>query len=354
MASKIRNGRAPTAPDGRDKSPKTSERRVALLAYPGAQVLDVTGPAAVFSGANRECGERLYEVLVVSSAGGTLPTNGDVGIASQAVSAIAPSSVDTFLVSGGGEQGVRGAMGDDALRRWVLRVAKTARRWGSVCSGTFVLAAYGLLDGKRVATHWEVTERLARGFPKLSVDADALYVVDGATWTSAGVTTGIDMALAMVEHDHGSSLAAAVARRLVLYGRRPGFQSQFSPLLRAQLGGDAPFARLVEWIRNRLGEPLGVTELARHAGQSPRDFHRKFVQATGKTPARFVEELRLDSARALLPHGLSLKEVATETGFGSAVRMSRAFERRFGVKPSFFREHERGAAERAGFASSAE
>jgi transcriptional regulator GlxA family with amidase domain len=312
--------------------------RVVLLAYPGAQVLDVSGPAAVFSGANRFAPSPRYEVVVASSRGGVIETGGSVSIDTRALVSLSPRSGDIVLVVGGDDRAVIAALGDDVLRRWVVRAARVASRWGSVCSGTFVLAECGLLDGKRVATHWDGTAALARRYPTIDVDAEALYVVDGRTWTSAGVTTGIDMALAMVEEDHGARVAADIAQRLVLYGRRPGFQSQFSPLLRAQSESDAPFVALVDWIQAHLDERLDVECLARRAKQSPRDFHRKFVRATGKTPARFVEDLRLEQARTLLAHSMNLKQIAADTGFGSAVRLSRAFERRFGIKTTVFRE----------------
>ncbi|HEX4479151.1 MAG TPA: helix-turn-helix domain-containing protein [Polyangiaceae bacterium] len=312
--------------------------RVVLVAYPGAQVLDVSGPAAVFSGANRFAPSPRYEVVVASSRGGVIETGGSVSIDTRALVSLSPRSGDIVLVVGGDDRAVIAALGDDVLRRWVVRAARVASRWGSVCSGTFVLAECGLLDGKRVATHWDGTAALARRYPTIDVDAEALYVVDGRTWTSAGVTTGIDMALAMVEEDHGARVAADIAQRLVLYGRRPGFQSQFSPLLRAQSESDAPFVALVDWIQAHLDERLDVECLARRAKQSPRDFHRKFVRATGKTPARFVEDLRLEQARTLLAHSMNLKQIAADTGFGSAVRLSRAFERRFGIKPTVFRE----------------
>lgn len=312
--------------------------RVVLIAYPGAQVLDISGPAAVFSGANRFTPSPRYEVVVASSAGGLIETGGAVSIDTRALASLAQRQGDIVLVVGGDDRAVLAAVRDDVLRRWVVRAARVASRWGSVCSGTFVLAECGLLDGKRVATHWDGTAELARRYPTIDVDAEALYVVDGRTWTSAGVTTGIDMALAMVEEDFGARVAADIAQRLVLYGRRPGFQSQFSPLLRAQSESDAPFVALVDWIQAHLDERLDVECLARHAKQSPRDFHRKFVRATGKTPARFVEDLRLEQARTLLAHSMNLKQIAADTGFGSAVRLSRAFERRFGIKPTVFRE----------------
>ena len=229
------------------------------------------------------------------------------------------------------------------MRRWLCRVAPRAKRYGSVCTGAFVLAAAGLLDGKRVATHWASCDRLADGFPALNVDADSLYVVDGKVWTSAGVTTGIDMALALVEADLGAATANLIARHFVLYARRPGYQSQFSPLLQAQTAAEAPFAALIDWMQENLDRPLDVPALAARAGLSERSFYRKFTEATGKTPAHFVEGLRLDAARTLLAQGLPLKAIAGKVGLSSPARLGQAFERRFGMAPSLFREMHRGA-----------
>ena len=221
----------------------------------------------------------------------------------------------------------------EGVRRWLQKVAPRTRRYGSVCTGAFVLASAGLLDGKRVATHWASCARLAERFPAVSVDAEALYVVDGKVWTSAGVTTGIDMALALVEADLGAATANLIARHFVLYARRPGYQSQFSPMLQAQATADAPFAALIDWMQDHLDRELDVPTLARHAGYSERSFYRKFTEATGKTPAHFVEDLRLDAARTLLSKGLSLKLIAGRVGLKSSARLGQAFERRFGMAP---------------------
>jgi len=318
--------------------PTPQPQRVVIVAFEGAQVLDVTGPAAVFTSTNRQLGYERYQVRILSSSGKPVRTSGAVTIATEPLSAVPARSVHTLLISGGEAAGVLAAIRDPALERWVLRASAHSKRFGSVCSGSFVLAAYGLLDGKRAATHWVACERLQRMYPGVQVDADSLYVVDGKVWTSAGVTTGIDMSLAMVEADVGASTAAAVAQQLVVYARRPGYQSQFSAVLRAQSATTAPYQALVEWIVGNLEKDLDVTALAKRAGQSPRDFHRKFSAATGLTPARFVENLRLERVRLLLNDGSSLKEIAARTGFGGVVRLSRAFERRFGVKPSLFRE----------------
>jgi transcriptional regulator GlxA family with amidase domain len=247
-------------------------------------------------------------------------------------------AVDTILIAGAEREHLLPAMADPGLRKWLPQVMARARRFGSVCSGAFILAALGLLDGHRVATHWDACAPFADTFPSVTLDRDALYVVDGQIWTSAGVTTGIDMALAMVAHDLDAAIAGQVAKRLVLYARRPGYQSQFSPLLQAQVKADSPFADLIGWIQANLDASLDVQMLAARAGLTERTFYRKFLAATDETPARFVEMARLDAARMLLSRGLSLKSVAAQVGLSPAARLAEAFERRFGVAPRLFRD----------------
>ena len=312
--------------------------RIALLAYEGCQILDVTGPAAVFGAANEGRERPFYDVRILSPDGGAVVSNAGVALMSRKIR----GQPDTLLVAGG-SRGLRATMAREDVRRWLCKVAPRTKRYGSVCTGAFVLAAAGLLDGKRVATHWASCARLADGFPALEVDADSLYVVDGKVWTSAGVTTGIDMALALVEADLGAALANLIARHFVLYARRPGYQSQFSPLLQAQTRAEAPFAALIDWMQENLDRPLDVPALAARAGLSERSFYRKFTEATGKTPAHFVESLRLDAARTLLAKGLPLKAIAGKVGLSSPARLGQAFERRFGMAPSLFREMHRAA-----------
>jgi transcriptional regulator GlxA family with amidase domain len=315
-----------------------TKHRIFILAYEGCQLLDVTGPAAVFGAANEAHGQAFYDLRIVSPDGGAVTTNSGVAIQSRKIS----GQPDTWLVAGG-SLGLKAAMERGDLRRWLNAVAPKTRRYGSVCTGAFVLAAAGLLDGRRVATHWASCERLAENFPNLEVDADSLYVVDGKIWTSAGVTTGIDMALALVEADLGAAMANLIARHFVLYARRPGYQSQFSPLLQAQTEAEAPFAKLIVWMQENLDQPLDVPALAARAGMTERSFYRKFTEATGKTPAHFVEGLRLDAARALLTKGLPIKTIAGKVGLNSPARLGQAFERRFGMAPSLFREMHRAA-----------
>ena len=312
---------------------RTRPHRLTIVAYQGCQLLDVTGPAAVFGAANEGRGQPFYDVQIVSPDGGAVVTNSGVALQSRRIG----GQPDTVLVAGG-SLGLKDAMARPDLRRWLRRVAPKARRYGSVCTGAFVLAAAGLLDGKRVATHWSSCQRLAERFTALEVDADSLYVVDGKVWTSAGVTTGIDMALALVEADLGAALANLIARHFVLYARRPGYQSQFSPLLQAQTAAETPFVELIDWMQAHLDQPLDVPALAARAGLSERSFYRKFTEATGKTPAHFVESLRVDAARTLLTQGLPLKAIAGKVGLRSSARLGQAFERRFGMAPTLFRE----------------
>jgi len=310
--------------------------RIALLAYEGCQLLDVTGPAAVFGAANEASGRPVYDLRIVSPDGGVVVSNSGVALHSRRIG----GQPDTLLVAGG-SRGLKTVTARADVRRWLAKAAPGAKRYGSVCTGAFVLAAAGLLDGRRVATHWASCDRLARNFPALEVDADSLYVVDGKVWTSAGVTTGIDMALALVEADLGAAVANLIARHFVLYARRPGYQSQFSPLLQAQTAAEAPFVGLIDWMQAHLDRPLDVPALAQRAGLSERSFYRKFTEATGKTPTHFVEGLRLDAARTLLAQGLPMKAIAGKVGLSSPARLGHAFERRFGMAPSLFREMHR-------------
>ncbi|MFE0018584.1 GlxA family transcriptional regulator [Mesorhizobium sp. NPDC059054] len=316
--------------------------RITFLVYPGFELLDTSGPVSVFNSANRALGLRdkppFYAIDLVSAAGGQVTSSSGIAVHTQTLEERAHDAVDTFLIAGAESEHLLPVLADPALSAWVPEMAGKAQRFGSVCSGVIVLAKLGLVDGRRVATHWDACAPLAAGFPSVTVDPESLYVTDGQLWTSAGVTTGIDMALAMVAHDLSADIAGEVAQRLVLYARRPGYQSQFSPLLRAQVNADSPFAELIAWILANLDSPLDIPALADRTGFSERTFHRKFVAATGETPARFIETARLDAARLLICRGLSLKSVAAEVGLMPATRFSKAFERRFGVSPRLFRE----------------
>jgi transcriptional regulator GlxA family with amidase domain len=315
---------------------------VAFVVYPGFELLDVSGPASVFNGANRALRQRgkpdFYRVMLSSALGRAIESSSGVAVGTTAIAALRQGEVRTLLVAGAEREPLLAAVADAVLREAIPGLATRADRFGSVCTGGFLLAALGLLDGHRVATHWDACRPFAAAFPKIRVDGDALYVADGRLWTSAGVTTGIDMALAMVAHDLDASVAGEVAKRLVLYARRPGNQSQFSPVLQAQVKAGSPFADLMGWMQSNLSAPLDVPSLAGRAGMSERTFHRKFVAVTGQTPARFVESARLDAARMLLSRGTSLKAVAAEVGLFPPARLAEAFERRFGVTPRLYRD----------------
>lgn len=315
---------------------------VAFVVYPGFELLDVAGPASVFNGANRALRQRgtsdFYKVLLISAGGGSIESSSGIMLETRPIAELRPAEAGTVLVAGAEREPLLQAVAEPTLRAALPQMAARAQRFGSVCTGGFLLAALGLLDGHRVATHWDSSAPLAGAFPEVTVDADALYVIDGKLWTSAGVTTGIDMALAMVTRDHDAAVAGEVAKRLVLYARRPGYQSQFSPVLKAQVKADSPFADLIGWMQSNLDASLDVPSLAAKAGLSERTFHRKFVAATGQTPARFVEAARLDAARMLLSRGLSLKSVSGQVGLFPPPRLAEAFERRFGVTPRLFRD----------------
>ncbi|RWR29114.1 helix-turn-helix domain-containing protein [Sinirhodobacter populi] len=315
---------------------------VVFIVYPGFELLDVSGPASVFNGANRALRQRgqpaAYKVVLASAEGGGVESNAGVTLETRQIGALHPAEAQTVLVVGAEREPLLQAMANPVLRAALPGLTAQAERFGSVCSGGFVLAALELFDGHRIATHWEACKPFAAAFPEVTVDPDALYVVEDRLWTSAGVTTGIDMALAMVARDIGAAIAGEVAGRLVLYARRPGSQSQFSPILRAQVRADSPFADLIGWMQVHLDAALDVPSLAARAGMTERTFHRKFVAATGETPARFVETSRLDAARLLLSRGLSLKSVAAQVGLFPPARLAEAFERRFGIAPRLFRD----------------
>jgi transcriptional regulator GlxA family with amidase domain len=315
--------------------------RVAFFVYPSFELLDMAGPASVFDGANYVLSQsrkpRFYTIDLVSTNGGPVTSSSGVAVHSLRPRDLARRAVDTLLVAGAQREHLIPVLADAGLRTWLPKFVSKVPRFGSVCSGAFILAALGMLDGRHAATHWRACDELAKAFPTVTVDPDALYVVDERIWTSAGVTTGIDMALAMVARDLDSAIAGQVAKGLVLYARRPGHQSQFSPLLRAQLSDDDPFARLIAWMQVNLDENLDVPSLAAQVGLTERTFYRRFIAAVGESPARFVESVRLEAARTLLSHGQQLKAVAAEVGLPPA-RLRVAFERRFGLAPRLFRE----------------
>jgi transcriptional regulator GlxA family with amidase domain len=320
---------------------------VAIPVYPHLQSLDAVGPGQVFGSANQMLGREAYRVRFVASKSGAVTTSAGFAVAADALSTLTPKSVDTLVVPGGDDEGVRDAFKDKELMAWLTATARSARRACSVCSGAFLFAATGILKDKRVATHWSAINDLQRLYPDLEVDREAIYINEGKCWTSAGVTTGIDMALALVEEDFGRDTAMAVARQLVVYMRRPGHQTQFSTTLAAQSSKDNRLADLASWAERNIDKQLDVETLADRAKMSPRSFHRHCQAALGISPAKFVEGLRLDAARRLLEtRSFDLAAVAARSGFSGSDHLIRAFERRFGVTPGVYREmHGARAAE---------
>jgi transcriptional regulator GlxA family with amidase domain len=312
--------------------------RVVLVGFDGADGLDLFGPAEVFYGACRRLGRPVYSVIVAAAGKRAIQLTSGISVATRDLASLRPRVEDTVLVVGGDDRAMETAASSRALVRWLARAGRVARRIGSICDGAFIAARAGLLEGRRVATHWSSCDRLARLYPGMDVDREAIFVRDGRVWTSAGVTTGIDLALAMVEEDHGRRLADRVAAHLVLYARRPGFQSQFSEELVAQASASDPFGAVVTWLRANLRGPLDVTRLAGRAGMSVRSLHRHCLEELGCTPAKLVEKLRVERARTLLSTTrLGTKAVAARCGFGTAPRMARAFERSLGVAPAAYR-----------------
>lgn len=308
-------------------------RDVAVVLHPGFQLLDVAGPTAAF-----EMAERLRPgsyALAVMAPGITRPTarvqsSSGLGLAA---GPLRGRSFDTVLVSGG--EIIRSRPAAQQIVAWLRSVR--ARRIASVCSGAFLLAQAGLLDGKRATTHWDSTQRFERAFPKVRLDAERIFIRDGKVWTSAGISAGIDLALALIEDDLGADVGRRVAQQLVVHQRRPGGQSQFSALV--DLGGrTGRFVELIDWMRARLAEPLTVERLAERAAMSPRNFARAFTAETGTTPAKAVERLRLEMARAAVETGHdSFEHIAENTGFGDPGRMRRAFLRGLGQPPQALR-----------------
>ena len=307
---------------------------VVILGFDGVHLLDVAGPASVFTEANEQFSNPPYRIVMASSEGGVFSTNSGIAMVAVCASTLIGEKVDTVIVPGGDAAALRRLLGNALVRESMLPILKAARRVASICTGAFVLAAWELLEGRRATTHWAALEELQARFPSVRVDTKAMFVEDGPIWTSAGVSTGIDLALALVERDLGSRIASQIARRLVLQMRRPGHQSQYSTVLHAQEG---QYCDLTTWISENLGADLSLEKLAVRSGQSPRTFHRRFTSATGLTPAAFVERVRLDRARALLEAGKPPKEVARGVGFGSLDRLGRAFNRAFGLSPSAYR-----------------
>jgi transcriptional regulator GlxA family with amidase domain len=321
------------------QSPKP--RQVAILLFEGVQSLDVTGPLEVFAAASQLIaaeghGGRGYEVRTYSCDGAPLRTSSGLTLTPDARLDQKPARIDTLIVPGG--QGSRQARNDDEIVRWIAQTAGCARRTAAVCTGAFLLAKAGLLDGRRATTHWFSADALARAHPQVQVDPDPIFLRDGDIWTSAGVTAGMDLSLALVEDDLDRETALTIARHLVLFLRRPGNQSQFSATLAAQQPRREPLREVQRSIVEDVGGEHSVEAMAERAHMSPRHFARAFRAETGVTPARYVERVRLEAARRLLEDsGDPIAAVAESCGFGTAETMRRVFLRTLEVAPAEYR-----------------
>ncbi|MEV0999008.1 GlxA family transcriptional regulator [Nonomuraea sp. NPDC050202] len=306
--------------------------RIAFVIFEGFQSLDLVGPHEVF----RQAGG--YDCKIVAPLSG--PVNAESGLpvhAGHGVTALRPTGFDTLIVAGGA--GVYTARHDPGLTGWIATAARDARRVASVCSGAFLLAEAGLLDGRRVTTHWARAERLAREYPAVTVQPDPIFIHDGRIWSSAGVTAGMDLALALVEEDRGQQVALKVARQLVLFLRRPGNQSQFSVGLWSMQPSSDPIRRAVTAIHADPGARHDIAGLAAHAGLSPRHLQRRFTTELGIPPAAYVERVRVEAAqRALENGGDPVEAIARRYGFGTAETLRRSFHRCLGIAPSDYRD----------------
>jgi transcriptional regulator GlxA family with amidase domain len=317
-------------------------RRIVFVTYPGITALDLVGPHEVFTAgaevARRTGGESdAYRVEVASMVPGPLRTTRGLAVVADRALASIRGPIDTLVVVGG--EGAYEASNDPVLVGWIQRAAARSRRVASVCTGAFLLAAAGVLDGKRATTHWRACADLARIYPDVTVDSDPIFVRDGDVWTSAGVTAGMDLALALVANDLGRDVALMTARQLVLFVQRPGGQSQFSAQLGAQLAARDPLRELQGWIAEHPDEDHAVERLAARVAMSPRHFARVFRDEVGSTPAAYVETVRVEVARRLFETTvLPAAEVARASGFGTPETMRRAFARRVGISPLEYRD----------------
>lgn len=330
-------------------APSHQTRRIVFVAGPGTEILDLVGPLQVFARASdMYCREHpgarpIYSIEVVSvSSNRSLTANCGLRFAADKTFREPCGKIDTLLVAGG-DAIERNEINAEAVR-WLKRVAAKCRRIGSVCTGAMLLARAGLLDGRRATTHWNWCEVLVRRAPRARVDPDPIFVRDENVYTSAGVTAGMDLALALVEEDHGSKLALQVARNLVLYLRRPGGQSQFSAALSLQATDRKPLRELEAWVLDNLRKPLTVPVLAQRVSMSPRNFARVFSQEMKTTPAKFIERLRVEAARRRLEESQnSMETIASECGFGNVNSMRNVFQRALKIPPGQYRRHFRHA-----------
>lgn len=327
-----------SAPPDKDEKAAVPARNVVFVVFDGVEAIDIAGPASVFSKAEALC-PGTYRLHVASPAGKTVLTNAGLSLADTVGFAQLPSQIDTLIVSGGDEPAVRAAIIEHKIGVWLALRAQRARRVASVCSGAFALAAAGLLDGREATTHWRVCDQLQALRPQVRVQRERIYVRDGSVWTSAGVTTGIELALALVEDDLGHAVSMEIARTLALPMLRGAGEPQLSPALKAQTAASRRMREVVAWIGTHLQEDLSVETLAGRGQMSPRHFARAFVAEVGCTPARFVEQARVAAAAQLLTQTHWTQDrIASRSGFRSVDALQRAFARQHAVTPQAYRD----------------
>lgn len=319
----------------------SSRRTILVLVYPGIQILDAVGPLEVFAAATEaleECGDPGgYILRIAGPEPGLVRGSSGISLSVDLAYEDLPAEIDTFMVAGG--RGTAQAFLDPRVLECTRRASVRARRTTSVCTGAFVLAAAGLLDGRRATTHWQSVEGFAQLFPEVEVDPNSIYVRAGDVWTSAGVTAGMDLALALIEDDYGRDLALEVSRRMVFFLKRPGGQSQFSAELAGQMAEGDQLRELQAWIIEHPDGAHTLEALAERMTMSQRHFSRVFTKQVGQSPARFVERVRVEAARRSLEDSANgIERVANDVGFGTAETMRRAFLRQLGVGPAAYRE----------------
>jgi len=316
-------------------------RHVVIPLFPGLELLDAAGPAEVFTVANHEARREVYRVhFLCLEPKRSVKSSSGLIVSGKSWRSM-PKSIDTLLVPGAEMEPLLEALEDDGLVSAIGRLVKRSKRLTSVCSGAFFLGRLGILDGRRVTTHWYGARALAEQFPKSSVIQDSLYQQDGNVWTSAGVLSGVDMTLAIVRRDLGAEIALRVARRLVVFLIRDGGQPQFSaPMNLQSRASGQDLQELISWLEGRLSEAITVTDMADRMSMSVRTLHRRCLDTFSVTPAKLLSELRLEHARSRLHEAhLPLKQIAYECGFASQPALSKAFTQRFGVAPSRYREN---------------
>ena len=310
--------------------------KIGFLAFDGMQALDLFGPLEVFQSANDQLGnDRCYELYVLTRDGGSVTTSSGVQVTAHYALSDCPK-LHTLVIAGG--SGARRADFPGETLNWIKHNAASIRRVCSVCTGLFILARTGLMEGCRTTTHWQHIDEARRAFPDLTVDAEALFLRNDKYATSAGVTAGIDLALSLIEEDLGPTIASRVARHLVVFVKRPGDQRQYSSMLREQTRASDTLADLIAWIPGHLTEPLGAEVLAERVNLSERQFRRRFLQTTGQTPVKYIEQLRIETAcEWLLNQSGSIEQIAQSVGYVSADSFRRAFIRLRGISPSEYR-----------------